>query len=140
MLLCANNRPVLNDVTSAELALILQRASAASQVIAAALASGRLECLDSGQGSPCLDLTKLNQKVTDAMKDVDLLVLEGMGRAVHTNLFAEFKCECLKVAVLKNRWLANKLGGDMYAVIFRYRLLQIQGRKAVYTLQVLRLG
>ena len=68
----------------------------------------------------------------------DLLVLEGMGRAVHTNLFAEFKCECLKVAVLKNRWLANKLGGDMYAVIFRYRLLQIQGRKAVYTLQVLR--
>ena len=62
----------------------------------------------------------------------DLLVLEGMGRAVHTNLFAEFKCECLKVAVLKNRWLANKLGGDMYAVIFRYRLPQIQGRKAVY--------
>ena len=74
------------------------------------------------QGSPCLDLTKLNKKVTDAMKKngCDLLVLEGMGRAVHTNLFAEFKCECLKVAVLKNRWLANKLGGDMYAVIFRY--------------------
>ena len=59
----------------------------------------------------------------------DLLVLEGMGRAVHTNLFAEFKCECLKVAVLKNRWLANKLGGDMYAVIFRY------SKKAVYSLQ-----
>ena len=74
------------------------------------------------QGSPCLDLTKLNKKVTDAMKKngCDLLVLEGMGRAVHTNLFAEFKCECLKIAVLKNRWLANKLGGDMYAVIFRY--------------------
>ena len=59
----------------------------------------------------------------------DLLVLEGMGRAVHTNLFAEFKCECLKVAVLKNRWLANKLGGDMYAVIFRY---VSQGRPIIH--------
>jgi len=122
VLLCANNRPVLNDVTYAELELILQRVSPLSEVLSDALANGKLECLDSGQGSPCLDLTKLNKKVTDAMKKnlCDLLVLEGMGRAVHTNLFAEFKCECLKVAVLKNRWLANKLGGDMYAVIFRY--------------------
>jgi hypothetical protein len=31
-----------------------------------------------------------------------------------------FNVECLKVAVLKNRWLADKLGGEMYAVVFRY--------------------
>ena len=75
-----------------------------------------------GQSSPCLDLTKLNKQVTDAMRarGTDLLVLEGMGRAVHTNLYASFNCECLKVAVLKNRWLASRLGGDMYAVIFKY--------------------
>ena len=53
-------------------------------------------------------------------KQVDLLVLEGMGRAIHTNLFAKFKCECLKVAVLKNRWLAERLGGEMFSVIFKY--------------------
>ena len=53
-------------------------------------------------------------------RGTDLLVLEGMGRAVHTNLYAGFDCECLKVAVLKNRWLANRLGGEMYAVIFKY--------------------
>ncbi len=122
VLLCANNRPVLNDVTHAELVLILQRAAAVSQVIRDGLDSGRLQPLDSGQGSPCLDLAKLNKGVADTMVDkgVDLLVLEGMGRAVHTNLYTEFNCECLKVAVLKNRWLANKLGGDMYAVVFRY--------------------
>ena len=33
ILLCANNRPVLNDVTYAELILILQRAAEHSQVI-----------------------------------------------------------------------------------------------------------
>jgi hypothetical protein len=30
-------------------------------------------------------------------RGVDLLVLEGMGRAIHTNLYTKFKCECLKV-------------------------------------------
>lgn len=122
VMLCANNAPVLNDVTCAELALILQRAAKCSPTLADALSSGRLLCLDSGQGSPCLDLAKLNREVADAMveRGVDLLVLEGMGRAVHTNLYTRFRCECLKVAVLKNRWLAEKLGGQMYSVVFKY--------------------
>ena len=37
-----------------------------------------------------------------------MIVLEGMGRALHTNLYAKFKCESLKVAVVKNRWLATR--------------------------------
>lgn len=50
----------------------------------------------------------------------DLIVLEGMGRAVHTNLYAAFACDALKVAVLKNRWLANRLGGQMFSVMFKF--------------------
>ncbi len=44
--------------------------------------------MDIGQSSPCLDLSRLNKSLVDLMSDkkVDLLVLEGMGRAVHTNL------------------------------------------------------
>lgn len=52
--------------------------------------------------------------------NVDLVVIEGMGRTLHTNLHAKMKCECLKLAVVKNRWLALRLGGDMYAVICKY--------------------
>ena len=51
---------------------------------------------------------------------VDLIVLEGMGRAIHTNFTTKVKCESLKVAVLKNRWLAQHLGGDMFSVVFKY--------------------
>jgi type II pantothenate kinase len=50
----------------------------------------------------------------------DLIVLEGMGRAIHTNLNAAFSCESLKAAVLKNKWLAQRLGGEMFSVIFKY--------------------
>ncbi|PSN34733.1 Pantothenate kinase 4 [Blattella germanica] len=65
---------------------------------------------------------RLNLDLATAMstQGVDLVVLEGMGRALHTNLEAKFTCECLKVAVIKNRWLANRLGGDMFSVLCKY--------------------
>jgi len=52
--------------------------------------------------------------------DVDLIILEGMGRAIHTNYSTKFLCESLKAAVLKNNWLANRFGGEMFSVVFRY--------------------
>jgi hypothetical protein len=64
-MLCANNRPILNDVTHAELQLILHRASKVSPTIAEALLSGRLSCFNSGQASPCLDLARLNKVTRD---------------------------------------------------------------------------
>lgn len=54
------------------------------------------------------------------MHNVDLLVIEGMARALHTNLNAKFKCETLKLAVVKNKWWANRLGGDTFGVICKY--------------------
>ncbi|GFT34919.1 pantothenate kinase 4, partial [Nephila pilipes] len=52
---------------------------------------------------------RLNLEVAQAMESngTDLIILEGMGRALHTNLNAEFKCESIKAAVLKNLWLIN---------------------------------
>ena len=122
VMLCANNRPVLNDVTYTELVLIVQRAAKLSSVIDQALKSGALSCENSGQSSACLDLSRLSQPLVEHMAErkVDLIVLEGMGRALHTNLYAKFGCESLKVAVIKNRWLATRLGGDMFSVIFKY--------------------
>ena len=63
--------------------------------------------------------SRLNLDLCLAMvkHNVDLIVLEGMGRTLHTNFHAKMTCECLKLAVVKNRWLARRLGGDMYAVI-----------------------
>ena len=37
-------------------------------------------------------------------------------RAVHTNYDAKFTCESIKLAVIKNRWLAQRL----HSVVFRY--------------------
>lgn len=56
MILCANSKPALNDVTYSELVLLLDKASSLCPVLAAALRENRLWVMDSGQGSPCLDL------------------------------------------------------------------------------------
>ncbi|KAG8193734.1 hypothetical protein JTE90_005032 [Oedothorax gibbosus] len=122
--LCANSKPALNDVTYQELKVLIRKAANCVDEIKDALTSCQLRILDSGQGSPCLDLSRLNLEVAEAMRSngTDLIVLEGMGRALHTNLNAQFNCESIKAAVVKNQWLATRLGGDMYSVIFKYEV------------------
>ncbi|GAB6026236.1 Pantothenate kinase 4 [Chamberlinius hualienensis] len=122
VILCANAKPALNDVTYIELLVLVKEISAFNSIVAQSLDNEKLLVMDSGQASPCLDLSRLNQSLADALlsEGVDLVVLEGMGRAVHTNLDAKFKTESLKMAVLKNKWLANRLGGDMFSVMFKY--------------------
>ena len=41
-------------------------------------------------------------------------------RSIHTNYDAKFSCETIKLAVLKNPWLAKKFGGKTFDVLFRY--------------------
>lgn len=71
-----------------------------------------LQVIETGSASPCLDLSRINISLAKAMSinKVDLIILEGMGRALHTNFNARFKCDSLKIAVLKNEWLANRFG------------------------------
>ncbi|XP_046754003.1 4'-phosphopantetheine phosphatase isoform X2 [Diprion similis] len=125
VILCANSAPALNDVTYPELVVTLRNASKICNVIKKAIKERRLIAMETAQAGPCLDLSRLNLDLCLAMvrNNVDLMVIEGMGRSLHTNLHAKMKCECLKLAVVKNRWLARRLGGDMYAVICKYEPL-----------------
>uniref|UniRef100_A0A0P6CRZ5 4'-phosphopantetheine phosphatase n=2 Tax=Daphnia magna TaxID=35525 RepID=A0A0P6CRZ5_9CRUS len=124
VILCANSKPALNDVTYSELVLLLEQAALISKDLACAMEEGRLWVMDSGQASPCLDLGRITRSLADAMivNQVDLVVIEGMGRVIHTNLHAKFKCDVLKVAVIKNRWLARRFGEeeDTFPVVFQF--------------------
>lgn len=56
VILCANSKPALNDVTYSELVLLVEQSALVSRDFASALQENRLWVMDSGQGSPCLDL------------------------------------------------------------------------------------
>ena len=50
-----------------------------------------------GQGCPCLDLGRLPRDLCQAAHSADLVILEGMGRAILTNFQARFSVAALKV-------------------------------------------
>ncbi|GIL42264.1 hypothetical protein Vafri_272 [Volvox africanus] len=75
----------------------------------------KLYVVSNGQGSPCLDLRRVPDRLAEACVGVDLLVIEGMGRAIHTNFIAQFTCDVLKLAMIKTERLAKKLfNGTLY--------------------------
>ncbi|XP_050435430.1 4'-phosphopantetheine phosphatase isoform X2 [Adelges cooleyi] len=131
VILCANSAPALNDVTHSELVVLLRHASSICPVIAKGLDEGALKSMETAQGGPCLDLSRLGRELANELSTVDLIVLEGMGRAVHTNLDAKFTCDSLKLAIIKNRWLAKRLGGDMFSVVCKYETPRIAKEKAI---------
>lgn len=78
------------------------------------------------------DMSRLNVDLVELCEKekVDLIIIEGMGRAIHTNFKAQFKCDCLKVAVLKNKWLAERFGfidnnneSNKFPVIFKFEMI-----------------
>ncbi|KHN48232.1 Pantothenate kinase 2 [Glycine soja] len=142
VVLVANSLPALNDVTAMELpdivaeaakhCDILRRAAEAGGLLVDAMintsdsskensSSVPLMVVENGCGSPCIDLRQVSSELAAAAKDADLIILEGMGRALHTNLNALFKQDALKLAMVKNQRLAEKLvKGNIYDCICKY--------------------
>ncbi|XP_058530353.1 4'-phosphopantetheine phosphatase [Ochotona princeps] len=124
VILACNSGPALNDVTHSESLLVAERIAAMDPLVCAALREERLRLVQTGSSSPCLDLSRLDKGLAALVQErgADLVVIEGMGRAVHTNYHAALRCESLKLAVVKNAWLAARLGGQLFSVIFKYEI------------------
>ncbi|XP_052571019.1 4'-phosphopantetheine phosphatase isoform X2 [Peromyscus californicus insignis] len=124
VILACNSGPALNDVTYSESLIVAERIAAMDPVVCSALREDRLLLVQTGSSSPCLDLSRLDKGLAVLVRErgADLVVIEGMGRAIHTNYHALLRCESLKLAVVKNAWLAERLGGQLFSVIFKYEV------------------
>ncbi|OCT72616.1 hypothetical protein XELAEV_18035597mg [Xenopus laevis] len=122
VILACNSGPALNDVTYNESLIVTECIAAMDTTIQSALQDERLILVQTGSSSPCLDLSRLDKGLTMLVKErnTDLVIIEGMGRAIHTNYYASFQCESLKLAVIKNSWLAERLRGKIFSVVFKY--------------------
>ncbi|XP_063799161.1 4'-phosphopantetheine phosphatase isoform X2 [Pseudophryne corroboree] len=122
VILACNSGPALNDVTYNESLIVTEHIADMDSVIQSALQDDRLILVQTGSSSPCLDLSRLDKSLAMLVKErrTDLVIIEGMGRAIHTNYYAVLQCESLKLAVIKNSWLAERLGGNIFSVVFKY--------------------
>ncbi|KAJ3310341.1 Pantothenate kinase 4 [Boothiomyces sp. JEL0838] len=120
VVIAANEQPSVNDITVGELGDILEQISKIDLIIEKAYKSELLTFVSTGNASPCIDLDRVSEEVVSACTDVDLVIIEGMGRAIHTNYYAKLSVDTVKVAVFKNPQVAAELGAKMYDALFKY--------------------
>ncbi len=120
VVIAANTHPALNDVIHDELVPLLETVAGMDEGVARALQSGRLTTVASGNDKPVIDLRDVSDEMAKVSADADLLVIEGMGRALETNFHARFRCDALKLAMVKEQDVATLLGGKLYDVVCRF--------------------
>lgn len=104
----------------AELLEILHKVAQLDDFMNEKLQSQQLLVRATGSAGPCLDLKRIEEQLVQDCQDVDLVIIEGMGRSVLTNLKAQFTCDSVKVAVFKNELLAKTLGAKLFDAVCVY--------------------
>ncbi len=86
-----------------------------------------LRVVSSGNALPVIDLRHVSAELCDVVRQasstdtpVDLVVLEGMGRGIETNLRARLSCDCLKLAMIKHPEVAQHLKGRLYDGVIKF--------------------
>jgi len=78
------------------------------------------EVVSSGNDIPLIDLSEVSDELNEAAADAELVVLEGMGRAIESNYDAAFKVDTLHLALLKDPLVAARVGGEVYDCVCKY--------------------
>jgi len=120
VVLAANDHPSLNDITVRELRAVLHRAAGLDEAISHLLKNGNISVVGTGNGAPLIDLSKVSDECNAAAADCDLIILEGMGRAVESNFNATFTCDCLKLALIKDEAVARHIGGRLFDIVCKF--------------------
>ncbi|KAL7237240.1 hypothetical protein ACSBR2_003516 [Camellia fascicularis] len=119
VVLAANELPSINDVTYPELIEIISKLKDEHGQLVGVDTSNLL-IANSGNDLPVIDLARISQELAFLASDADLVILEGMGRGIETNLYAQFKCDSLKIGMVKHPEVAQFLGGRLYDCVFKY--------------------
>jgi type II pantothenate kinase len=117
VVLAANERPTLNDMTIHDVNAWWPRIIATEP----SLATLPIDRVSTGTGEPLIDLQGVSPELNAAAADADLVILEGMGRGVESNLDATFNCDAVNLAMIKDLSIANRHAGKVYDCVCRFR-------------------
>ena len=122
VIFAANTTPSLNDITATELTAMIRQIATWDPIIGEALSQERVEVIASGCSTPLIDLSQVSSELCEAAvnRGVDLVILEGMGRGVESNLEVKLTCEVMNLALVKDPDVARHINGQMYDQVMRY--------------------
>lgn len=117
VIIAANERPTLNDMAIADVRVWWSRVIETQPD----LQSLPIELCSTGTGDPLIDLSEVSPELNEASVDADLVILEGMGRGIESNLDARFKCDALNIAMIKDPVIGKRLGGKTFDLECKFR-------------------
>jgi len=117
VVIAANERPTLNDMTIHDVRTWWPRVLATEP----SFKGLPIEFVSTGTGEPLIDLSAVSHELNRAADGADLIILEGMGRAIESNLDAKFTCDALNLGMIKDEMIAKVNNGRLYDVICRFR-------------------
>lgn len=120
VVLAANTTPALNDITAAELRMLLDSCRRLDDKLDGFVREGWISVVASGCEAPLIDLGDVSDECAAAAAESDLLILEGMGRAIESNYDARFTVDTVKLALVKDRMVASVLGVELFDPVFRF--------------------
>ena len=122
VLMVANTYPSLNDIIKSELEQLIMATARFDKITRVALSDYKLRLIGSGNDAPLIDFKGISGDLNKEIEElgVDLLVLEGMGRSIETNLHAKFKCDTLKIAMVKDQGCAQAMGGELFDLMLKF--------------------
>ena len=117
VIIAANEYPALNDMTIHDVRAWWPR------IIETEASFGALPIglVSTGTGEPLIDLAQVSEELNAASVDADLVIIEGMGRGIESNLDARFSCDALNIAMIKDTIIAKRTGGKVFDVVCRFR-------------------
>ena len=121
VVLAANELPSLNDVTVDETIEIVEQLAAADEELATYVSGQLFEVVSTGNDIPLIDLMDVSDELNEAAADADLVVLEGMGRSVESNLHTNFTVDSIQLCLLKDPSMAARVGGEVFDCVCMYR-------------------
>lgn len=127
VVLAANSQPSINDITFKELDALLPRICEVDDRLCSYISSQRLRIIPSGSGLPVIDLASpcISEEVYDEAKDTDLLILEGMGRSIETNLYADMAVDCMRIGMVKHPEVATCLRTSLMNCVVKFDVASV---------------
>jgi uncharacterized protein with ATP-grasp and redox domains len=120
VVIAANRLPALNDMTCTEMRALLPQFQAIDPVLDGLVKTDRIAVISSGCPAPLIDLREVSDDVNAEATATDLVILEGMGRALESNYEAKFKVDVLKLAMIKEEIVARRHHGKLFDTVCRF--------------------
>lgn len=120
IILAANERPSLNDMTADETIIVLDQLAGLDADLQVLIKANMIQIVSTGNDVPLIDLSEVSDELNEAAADAELVILEGMGRSVESNFDAAFTVDVLLLALLKDQCVAANLGAELFDCICKY--------------------